>query len=126
MTLRAPAWASGWERYSVVLVLAAWAAARAVGGHFLGWGTCFDANLYAQYGQQFGSGAAPYVEFHPEYPPGALPIFLFPLLWGGAANYTRSFAIEMAGFDLAAAILALRCAQLQSRGHWSRPLLVAF
>src|SRR5689334_1676712 len=122
----APAWAKDWERSSVVLVIVAWAAARALGIHFLGWGTGYDVNLYAQYGSQFGSGGAPYVEFHPEYPPGALPIFLMPLLWGGSANYGRAFAAEMACFDLAAAVLALRIAQLQNRGHWSRPLLVSF
>ena len=127
MSLRgAPAWARGWERYSVVLVIATWLAARALGIHFLGWGTGYDVNLYAQYGQQFGSGAAPYTEFHPEYPPGALPVFLIPLLFGGSANYTRWFAIEMACFDLAAAVLALRCAEMQPGRHWLRPLLVSF
>jgi hypothetical protein len=109
MTLRsAPAWVKSWERYSVVLVIAMWIAARALGLRFLGWGTGYDVNLYAQYGQQFGSGSGPYTDFHPEYPPGALPIFLVPLLWGGSANYARAFAAEMACFDLAAAVLVLR------------------
>jgi hypothetical protein len=126
MSLRgAPAWAKSWERYSVLVVIALWLAIRALGLHFLGWGTGYDVSLYAQYGQQLGSGAAAYTEFHPEYPPGALPIFLIPLLWGGPANYTRAFAAEMACFDLAAAVLVLCCAQLQSRGHWLRPVLIA-
>jgi Glycosyltransferase family 87 len=101
-------------------------AVRALQLHFLGWGTGYDVGLYAQYGQQFGSGAGAYTEFHPEYPPGALPIFLVPLLWLGSANYARAFAVEMACFDLAAAVLVLRCAELQARGHWLRPLLVSF
>jgi hypothetical protein len=46
-------------------------------------------------------------------------------LWGGAANYARAFAAEMACFDLAAAVLVLRCAELQARRHWLRPLLVS-
>ncbi len=127
MTLRgAPAWVKSWERYSVVLVIAVWAAVRWFQVHFFGWGSGYDVGLYAQYAQQFGSGAAAYTDFHPEYPPGALPIFLIPLLWGGAANYTRAFAAEMACFDLAAAVLVLRCAELQARGHWLRPVLVSF
>jgi Glycosyltransferase family 87 len=126
MTLRgAPAWAKSWERYSVVLVIAVWLGVRALGVHFLGWGSGYDVGLYAQYGQQFGSGAGAYTEFHPEYPPGALPIFLIPLLWSGSADYTRAFAVEMACFDLAAAVLVLRCVQLQRRGHWLRPVLAS-
>jgi hypothetical protein len=120
----APAWVKAWERYSVALVIAMWVAIRALGVHFLGWGTGYDVTLYAQYGQQFGSGAAPYVAFHPEYPPGSLPIFLVPLLWGGSTDYTRAFAIEMACFDLACAVLVLRCAALRG-GHWLRPVLVS-
>jgi hypothetical protein len=120
----APAWAKTWERYSVVLVIAMWLAIRALGVTYLGWGSGYDVNLYAQYGAQFGSGASAYTDFHPEYPPGALPIFLFPLLWGGSANYARSFAMEMACFDLAAAVLVLRCVQLRG-GHWLRPVLVS-
>jgi hypothetical protein len=126
MSLRgAPAWVKHWERYSVVLVVAAWIVVRALQVRFLGWGTGYDVSLYAQYGRQFGSGAAPYTEFNPEYPPGALPIFLLPLLWGGAADYTRAFAIEMACFDLASAVLVLRVAELRDGLRSFRPILLS-
>src|SRR6185295_10225056 len=112
-----------WERLSLLLVIALWALVRVLQTSYLGWGTGFDVGLYQQYGHQWGSGSAAYTEFAPEYPPGALPIFLLPLLWGGPANYARAFAYEMACFDLLACIMVLKCAEL--RGGRLRPILLA-
>ena len=83
----------------------------------LGWGTGFDPDWYLHYAQQWQSGSA-YVASQPEYPPGAFPIFLLPLLVGGAARYRLVFAIEMACFDLAACVLVLKCAALRAGGSW--------
>src|SRR5262249_35868885 len=113
----ARSWVSGptWGRLSVLSVVAFWWIVRSLQGKYLGEGTGFDVNLYQQYAQQWGSGAGAYVDFHPEYPPGALPIFLVPLLVGGAADYVRAFAKEMACFDLASALLVYACARLDPR-----------
>src|SRR6266487_4843699 len=69
-----------WRWFSPVLVVFGWALVRELQTHYLGLGTGFDVGLYQQYAQQWASGAAAYVDFQPEYPPGALPIFLLPLL----------------------------------------------
>jgi hypothetical protein len=48
------------------------------------------------------------VGFQPEYPPGALPFFLLPYLYAGAAgNYTLAFAVEMGLCDLLCYVLVL-------------------
>jgi hypothetical protein len=79
--------------------------------HLLDWGTGNDIHLYYNYAQLWGRGEAPYVSFHPEYPPGALPVFLLPYLVGGPEQYQRAFACEMALFDLASLWLVMAWAR---------------
>jgi uncharacterized membrane protein len=123
---RAPA---GWEgdlrRWSLLLAAASWVAIRVAQVRYLGWGTGYDVQLYLQYAQQLGTGAAAYVDFHPEYPPGALPVFLFPLLWGGPADYAHAFAVEMMGFDLLACVLVFKCVEARAGSRWYAPLACA-
>ena len=112
-----------WERATVFLVVALWALSRASQVKYLGTGVGFDVRLYQQYAQQFGSGSAPYVDFQPEYPAGALPVFLLAHLWAGPANFVHAFAVEMACFDLAACLLVLFTTQIGARTGSVRPLL---
>ena len=39
-----------------------------------------DTGLYQQYGDAIAAGQVPYRDFHLEYPPGALPVFVLPSL----------------------------------------------
>ena len=109
-----------WERHSVALVVVFWVLVRALQVRFLGWGTGSDPELYLRYAQQWLGGRA-YAAFQPEYPPGAFPVFLLPLLAGGAANYPRMFATEMACFDLATCVLVLKCAEWRA-SSWPTPV----
>jgi hypothetical protein len=105
----------GWARGSLVLAVAAvaaWVLVRYLQLKYAGPGIGFDTSLYQSYARSWGSGGTPYVDFRPEYPPGALPIFLIPLLMGGP-DYVRNFAIEMAAFDLATCLVVVA---------WSRRL----
>jgi hypothetical protein len=70
-------------------------------------GTGNDVNLYLRYAKLWGGGRAPYADFHPEYPAGALPVFVVPWLFGGAKDYKPAFAAEMALFDLAALLMVI-------------------
>src|SRR6185436_17560496 len=111
------------ERFLVVLPIAFWFVVRTLQLKYLGGGTGFDVGLYQQYAQQWGSGAGAYVDFHPEYPPGALPIFLLPLLAGGGADYAHSFAQEMRLFDLAACVLVFACTGRGAKGSLLRSIM---
>jgi hypothetical protein len=91
--------------------LGAWLLTRCAQLIFAGWGTGNDVRLYLHYAQRWGSGAAPYADFHPEYPPGALPVFLLPYLVQGRADYARAFAAEMALFDVASLLLVVAAAR---------------
>jgi Glycosyltransferase family 87 len=83
-------------------LFAAWAVFRAVERNLLGPGFGSDPFLYFQYARTWGAGAAPYLDFHPEYPPAALLLFVGPFLVGGGPGYFQVFQLEMAGFDFAA------------------------
>jgi hypothetical protein len=113
-------------RYFALAALA-WLLVRASQLLLLGWGTGNDVYLYLHYAQQWGSGAAPYVDFHPEYPPGALPPFLLPFLiaGGGGEEYPRAFAGEMALFDLATLWLVLAWGRRLFPSHARAPALAA-
>jgi hypothetical protein len=117
--------APSWDRATVFLVLCLWVLVRTAQVKYLGTGVGFDVGLYQQYAQQFGSGSAPYVDFQPEYPAGALPVFLLAHLWAGPANYSTGFAVEMACFDLAACLLVLLTTRIGVRPGSLRPLLSA-
>ena len=93
-----PAWlrAAAWY----VLTIGVWCAVRVAHTRYLGWGSGFDVDLYASYGRGWAQGLTPYVDFSPEYPPGAMFVFLVPYLRGDWADYGRMFSYEMAFFDL--------------------------
>jgi len=72
-----------------------------------------DTGLYEQYGDEIVHGSVPYRDFHLEYPPGALPVFILPSLGHGGdrAAYDRWFDRLMALLGciaIAGAALALR------------------
>jgi glycosyl transferase family 87 len=72
-----------------------------------------DTPLYAQYGDAIAHGAVPYRDFRPEYPPGALAVFVLPSLGheGDQHAYDRWFDRLMAlcgCVTIAGAALALR------------------
>jgi uncharacterized membrane protein len=81
-----------------------WAEAAAASGLFLGcfglvhlwfWahGQLVDWPTYQVYGTAIDHGQFPYRDFHPEYPPGALPIFVLPTAF---SDYATAFAWVMA------------------------------
>jgi hypothetical protein len=84
-------------------LFAAWTVSRAIERQLLGPGFGSDPYLYFQYARAWCAGAAPYLDFHPEYPPAALILFVVPFLAGGAGGYVALFQLEMAAFDFAAA-----------------------
>ncbi len=84
-----------------------WAIVRLLQVYYAGWGSGFDVGIYRTYAQLWGAGGAPYVDFQPEYPPGALPVFLFPYLVGGVEHYPDYFALSMAVFGVIAMLLVL-------------------
>ena len=72
-----------------------------------------DTGLYQQYGDAIAAGQVPYRDFHVEYPPGALPVFVLPSLGheGDVPAYERWFDRLMAlcgCLVLVGAALALR------------------
>jgi len=78
----------------------------------LGWGSGYDVGLYHSYARSWASGAAPYVGFAPEYPPGALCLFLLPYLFSdGGEDYSHAFAYEMGLLDLASCLLVVAWAR---------------
>jgi hypothetical protein len=103
-TKKSSLWAYG-------VAVAAWVLVRSIQVRHLGWGHGFDVGLYESYGRSMGNGAAPYVEFSPEYPPGALLLFLIPRLFGDANAYTQAFVAEMAAFDLMACLFVVAWAK---------------
>jgi hypothetical protein len=107
----------------VVASVLAWLAARVLQIRYAGWGTGYDVNVYQNYAQSWASGRAPYVDFQPEYPPGALLIFLLPWLFGGASDYHHDFSVSMALFDLAACLLVLQTMRALRPGRWLSPML---
>ncbi|HEY0708288.1 MAG TPA: glycosyltransferase family 87 protein [Polyangia bacterium] len=79
-----------------------------------------DVPLYRSYAASWGAGSVPYVGFQPEYPPGALPLFVLPFLYAGAAgNYVLAFAVEMGIFDLGSYALVLLWGMRLSRRPWA-------
>ena len=97
----------------------AWLVVRAIQVAVAGWGTGLDVNLFSSYARRWVAGDTPYVDFPVEYPPGALPLFVIPLLVGRAGDYARAFAFEMGIFDLLALLVVVaRARQLRAGTTW--------
>lgn len=90
---------------SLILLLVAWALLRKLQISIASGGFGSDIGEYFRYAAAWAAGGAPYRDYPLEYPPGALPIFLVPLLVSGPARYVKAFVVEMAAFDLAALLL---------------------
>jgi hypothetical protein len=93
------------------------AAALAAGLFLLSWGLLhtgwYDENeivdipVYETYGNAIESGAVPYRDLRPEYPPGALPAFALPaLLSDDQEGFRDVFEWLMAACGVAAVLLA--------------------
>ncbi len=111
-------------RLPIVFVIL-WAILRLTQWHLVGMGSGSDYWGYQQYAQAWQAGRAPYAEFMPEYPPGAMPIFYAPLFFGRGAAYPSAFAATMAAFDLAAFLVVLLWAMRRQRLLWSGLLYLA-
>src|SRR5690349_18983534 len=85
--MSASRWSSQKAWTLFVVATLAWWLARYLQVDLLGWGVGNDIHAYHHYAQQWGRGGAPYVSFHPEYPPGSLLVFLAPFLVGGSEDY---------------------------------------
>ena len=65
-----------------------------------------DIPVYASYGTAIEDGAVPYRDVRPEYPPGALLVFVAPaLLSEDEAGFRDVFELLMAGFGVATVLL---------------------
>ena len=62
-----------------------------------------DTPVYERYGDAIADGQVPYRDFRPEYPPGALPVFVVPSLLGG--DYEETFGWLMAVCGVAVVLL---------------------
>ena len=86
-----------------------------------------DTLVYEKYGDWTADGQVPYRDFHPEYPPLALPAFVVPSLLAGVDashdEYRRAFEWLMAVCGLAA--LALVASTLVSLGASPLRLVLA-
>jgi glycosyl transferase family 87 len=108
-----------------VPVLVAWAVLRQIQVSVASGGFGNDVVEYFGYARAWAEGKAPYVDFQVEYPPGALLLFLLPLLVGGRERYVKSFITEMALFDLLTLLLVLAFAARISPGRRRAPIAAA-
>jgi hypothetical protein len=75
-----------------------------------------DLSLYREAGESMLRGGVPYRDFFIEYPPGSLPVFIPPALFGSNRDaYTNLFSFEMAIF-LALTLLLTALAARRFRG----------
>ncbi|MGZ6071015.1 MAG: glycosyltransferase 87 family protein, partial [Myxococcaceae bacterium] len=108
-----------------VPVLVVWAVLRQIQVSVASGGFGNDVVEYFGYARAWVEGKAPYVDFQVEYPPGALLLFLLPLLVGGRERYVKSFITEMALFDLLTLLLVLGLAARISPGRRRAPIAAA-
>lgn len=114
--------ASGLRR-SPAACLALWIVVRLYQLAFGCSGEGTDVALYRQYADQLRSGAAASPDFRPEYPPGALTLFMLPGL--SEPRYHRAFLTLMGLFDLAACLLVFHRARLRPHTPARSPLFHA-
>jgi hypothetical protein len=78
-----------------------------------------DLTIYRNAGESMLRGEIPYRDFFIEYPPGSLPAFIPPALFGsGRDAYTNLFSFEMAAF-LALTLLLTALAARRFRGPYA-------
>jgi Glycosyltransferase family 87 len=106
-------------------VLLVWAVLRQVQVSIASAGFGNDVGEYFGYARAWVDGKAPYVDFQVEYPPGALLVFLLPLLVGGRERYVKSFVTEMALFDVLTLLLVLGLAARVAPGRRRGPVVAA-
>ncbi|MBA3366455.1 MAG: DUF2029 domain-containing protein [Actinobacteria bacterium] len=116
---------------------AALATVVAVAGFFVSWivlhhgiytrDQVVDTPVYKKYGDWMAEGLVPYRDFRPEYPPGALPVFVLPSLPGEQPPTFERYRSIFEGLMAAcgAAALALMGWTLWSLGAGSRRLALA-
>lgn len=95
------------DRRVYLLAGVAWLVFRIAQIALVGWGSGQDYRVYLRYAAAWGGGQIPYVDFHPEYPPAALVLFLVPFLVVGRSDYPVAFSVEMLALDLCSYLLVL-------------------
>jgi uncharacterized membrane protein len=86
-----------------------------------------DVHLYGGFAHSIFAGHVPYRDFFMEYPPGALPVFLPPEVFG-SAHYNAAFKVLMALCGVAAVVLLaalLNRLGLAPQRLWAAVLLFA-
>jgi uncharacterized membrane protein len=86
-----------------------------------------DVHLYGGFAHAIFAGHVPYRDFFMEYPPGALPVFLPPEVFG-SAHYNAAFKVLMALCGVAAIVLLavlLERLGLTPQRVWAAVLLFA-
>jgi glycosyl transferase family 87 len=84
-----------------------------------------DIPVFRTYGDLMSSGRVPFRDFHPEYPPGAMPFFLLPAL-GSDEDYLGLFRIlAAAGFLVGIVLLAFLVDRLEIEG-WRRYAVLVY
>jgi uncharacterized membrane protein len=86
-----------------------------------------DVHLYGGFAHSIFAGHVPYRDFFMEYPPGALPVFLPPEVFG-SAHYNAAFKVLMALCGVAAVVLLaalLKRPGLAPQRLWAAVLLFA-
>jgi uncharacterized membrane protein len=87
-----------------------------------GYGDDRDAGIYLDYAHRWIHGEVPYADFDVEYPPGAMLLFIVPLLFIGAnfGRYRMAFGVEMGFFNTAIVLLVLAFAWRRWPGSLAR------
>jgi hypothetical protein len=84
----------------IALFSASWVA---IHGGFYDDAAIVDTPVYRGYAEAIAAGEVPYRDFELEYPPGALPVFVLPLL-GDDADYDLVFELLMLACGAAAVV----------------------
>jgi hypothetical protein len=94
---------------------------------FRGGQTDGDVPVFRSYGDLMTAGKVPYRDFHLEYPPGALPIFLLPAVAPEHAYLDVFRVLTSLGFVLGIVLVALLVTQLRAppRLAWAAVLFFA-
>jgi uncharacterized membrane protein len=86
-----------------------------------------DVHLYGGFAHSIFAGHVPYRDFFMEYPPGALPVFLPPEVFG-SAHYNSAFKVLMALCGVAAIVLLAKLLEglgLTPQRVWAGVILFA-